>query len=50
MVNNNDLVLAAQVFEPIKPYFSYTKELHTVAPVVSYACALYGVTKGHRLL
>ena len=43
MNKETDLAAAALVFEPIKPYFSYAKELKTVAPVVSYSCALFGI-------
>ena len=43
MKKDTDLALAALVFEPIKPYFTYAKELKTVAPVVSFSCALFGI-------
>jgi len=43
MNKDTDLAAAALVFEPIKPYFSYAKELKTVAPVVSYSCAIFGI-------
>jgi hypothetical protein len=46
MNKDTDLALAASIFEPIKPYFTYQKELRTVAPVISYLCALFGIQKG----
>jgi len=38
-----DLEVAALIFEPIKPYFNYAKELRQVAPLVSYLCASHGL-------
>ena len=39
----------ALIFEPIKPYFTFAKELKVVAPLVSYTCALHGVQEGLAL-
>mmetsp|Transcript_14309 Transcript_14309/g.18038 ORF Transcript_14309/g.18038 Transcript_14309/m.18038 type:complete len:129 (+) Transcript_14309:3-389(+) len=44
-----ELDIVTSIFEPIKPLFSYAKELRAVAPLVSYLCAYHGLQKGISL-